>query len=430
MMAAVVAASAGSAVCLLEKNEKLGKKIYITGKGRCNFTNAAPMEDYQAAVKTNPRFLHSAFAAFSNTDMMAFVEENGVQVKVERGNRAFPVSDHASDITKALTNAMKEAGVDVRLHAAVDSLCFASDSVGTEGEVPTEDEKGAKKKASAKHGNRRITGVRLKGGEEIACDAVIVATGGLSYPTTGSTGDGYRFAKEADLSLVPCHPSLVPLETEEEYTKDLQGLSLKNVKLSIYSASKKKPVYSAFGEMLFTHFGISGPLVLTASTEIYSYLQKEGSLRAVIDLKPALSEEELSERILREINAGPKKEYKSLLRSLLPGKMADVFASVSKIPEEKTISDITKGERAALVFLLKAFPLTIAGYRDYNEAVITSGGVDCREINPSTMEAKRVPGLYFAGEVIDCDAITGGFYLQIAWSTGYLAGKAASEGEE
>ena len=202
------------------------------------------------------------------------------------------------------------------------------------------------------------------------------------------------------------------------------------MKLSIYSASKKKPVYSAFGEMLFTHFGISGPLVLTASTEIYSYLQKEGSLRAVIDLKPALSEEELSERILREINAGPKKEYKSLLRSLLPGKMADVFASVSKIPEEKTISDITKGERAALVFLLKAFPLTIAGYRDYNEAVITSGGVDCREINPSTMEAKRVPGLYFAGEVIDCDAITGGFYLQIAWSTGYLAGKAASEGEE
>ncbi len=399
MMAAVAAASAGSAVCLLEKNEKLGKKIYITGKGRCNFTNAAPMEDYQAAVKKNPRFLHSAFAAFSNTDMMAFVEENGVPVKVERGNRAFPVSDHASDITKALSHAMKEAGVEVRLHTEADGLLFS---------------------------DNHLSGVRLKDGTEMACDAVIVATGGLSYRTTGSTGDGYRFAEEAGLRLIPCHPSLVPFETEEEYTKDMQGLALKNVRLSIYSAVKKKPVYSEFGEMLFTHFGVSGPLVLTASTEIYPYLQKEGRLRAAIDLKPALSGEELRERILREINAAPKKEYKSLLRSLLPGKMADVFGTISNIAEDKTISDITKGERAGLISLLKAFPFTITGFRDYNEAVITSGGVDCRDINPSTMEAKAVPGLYFAGEVIDCDAVTGGFNLQIAWSTGYLAGKAAA----
>lgn len=400
MMAAWSAASAGSAVCLLEKNEKLGKKIYITGKGRCNFTNAAPMEEYQTAVKKNPRFLHSAFAAFSNTDMMAFVEENGVPVKVERGNRAFPVSDHASDITKALSHAMKEAGVEVRLQTEADSLLLS---------------------------DYHLSGVRLKDGTEIACDAVIIATGGLSYPTTGSTGDGYRFAKEADLGLVPCHPSLVPLETGEQYTKDLQGLALKNVKLSIYSASKKKPVYSEFGEMLFTHFGVSGPLVLTASTEVYPYLQKEGSLRAAIDLKPALSEEELRDRILREINAAPKKEYKSLLRSLLPGKMADVFGTISNISEDKTISDITKGERAGLISLLKALPFTITGFRDYNEAVITSGGVDCRDINPSTMEAKNVPGLYFAGEVIDCDAVTGGYNLQIAWSTGYLAGKSAAD---
>ena len=440
MMAAVSAASAGSAVCLLEKNEKPGKKIYITGKGRCNFTNAAPMEDYQTAVKKNPRFLHSAFAAFTNTDMMAFVEENGVPVKVERGNRAFPVSDHASDITKALMHAMKETGVEVRLHTEVGCVLFEpyddilqtdstidTDSAIEEIQTDTADDYARQKRRNRLNGRRKVQGVRLTSGEEISADAVIVATGGLSYPATGSTGDGYRFAEDANLRIAACHPSLVPLETAEDYVKDLQGLALKNVTLSIWSAKKKKPVFSEFGEMLFTHFGISGPLVLTASSEIYPYLSKEGSLAAAIDLKPALSEEEIRDRILREINAGPKKEMKSLYRSLLPGKLADVFETIAEIPSDQTISDLTKGQRARLISLLKAFPLTITGYRDYNEAVVTSGGVDCRDVNPSTMEAKDVSGLYFAGEVLDCDAVTGGFNLQIAWSTGYLAGKSAAE---
>ena len=391
MMAAYSAAICGHSVMLLEQNEKLGKKIYITGKGRCNFTNAADMDEIMKAVVTNPKFLYSAFYTFSNEAVMDFFESNGMSYKIERGNRVFPVSDHSSDVIRTLERALREQGVEIRLHTKVKQIL--------------RNESG-------------ITGVLVENGQQIKADNVVIATGGRSYVTTGSTGDGYDFAGKLGHNIIPQHPALVPLVTREDYVVQMQGLSLKNVELKIYD--NKKCRYRGFGEMLFTHFGISGPLVLSAS----SVLTKElpGELRAFVDLKPALTREQLDERLLREINEHPKAHIKSIFQQLLPSKMISVLVFLSGISQEKSMCELTRKERERIVTLLKEFPFTIVAARGYNEAIITQGGVDVKQIDPSTMESKLVSGLFFAGEVLDLDATTGGYNLQIAWSTGYLAG--------
>ncbi len=393
MMAAYSAGMCGHSVKLLEKNEKLGKKIYITGKGRCNFTNACDVEDFFKNVVSNPKFLYSSLYTFGSESMIDFIELHGTATKVERGNRAFPVSDHASDITKALEKALREVNVDISLNTEVDSLI--SDE-------------------------NKITGVKLKSGKIMNCDHVIVATGGISYRTTGSTGDGHKWAKTAGLKVTDMRPALVPLNVKESYIPTMQGLALKNVNLTIYDDKKK--LYDSFGEMLFTHFGVSGPLVLSASSIIGKTLQKKGSLKAFVDLKPALSKEDLEARILRDFNDNMNKHLSSVLRGLLPSSMVPVFIELMNFDDERQINSVTKEERATLISLLKAFPFTISGLRDYNEAIVTQGGVSVKEIDPSTLKCKNIDGLSFVGEVLDLDAFTGGFNLQIAWSTGYLAG--------
>lgn len=393
MMAAYAAGMCGHTVTLLEKNEKLGKKIYITGKGRCNFTNACDIEDFFKNIVSNPKFLYSSLYTFGPESMIDFIEMNGTPTKVERGNRAFPVSDHASDITKALEKALKEYGVKIKLHTEVQELLIDE---GT------------------------VTGVLLKDGTKMDCDHVVVATGGLSYRTTGSTGDGLKWAKKAGLNVTETRPALVPLNTKEAYIPTMQGLALKNVNLTVFD--EKKKLYDSFGEMLFTHFGVSGPLVLSASSIIGKTLQKKGSLKAVVDLKPALSREELENRILRDFNENMNKHLSSVLRGLLPSSMVPVFIEIMDFDDSRQINSVTKEERGQLLDLLKAFPFTISGLRDYNEAIVTQGGVSVKDIDPSTLKCKNINGLSFVGEVLDLDAFTGGFNLQIAWSTGYLAG--------
>lgn len=393
MLAAIAAAEHGHQVQLFEKNEKLGKKIYITGKGRCNVTNACDTEELFAAVVHNPKFLYSSFYSFTNQDMMELVERNGCPLKTERGGRVFPVSDKSSDVIRALTVCLKNAGVWVRLYEEVDS-------------VETRDGK--------------VSGIRLKKTREIvSADAVIVATGGLSYPSTGSTGDGYRFAEKTGHTVTDLSPALVPFETAEPVGKDLQGLALKNIRAKILKG--KKVLYEEFGEMLFTHFGVSGPVLLSASSYGAAQLKK-GPLTLSLDLKPALSEEQLDARILRDFEEQKNKQYKNSLSRLLPAKMIPVIVERSGIDPDKKINEITKEERRRIVQAVKDFRLTLTGLRGYKEAIITQGGVSVREINPSTMESKLVKGLYFAGEVLDLDAVTGGYNLQIAWSTGHLAG--------
>lgn len=393
MLAAIAAAEHGHQVQLFEKNEKLGKKIYITGKGRCNVTNACDTEELFAAVVHNPKFLYSSFYSFTNQDMMELVERNGCPLKTERGGRVFPVSDKSSDVIRALTVCLKNAGVWVRLYEEVDS-------------VETRD--------------GRVSGIRLKKTREIvSADAVIVATGGLSYPSTGSTGDGYRFAEKTGHTVTDLSPALVPFETAEPVGKDLQGLALKNIQAKILKG--KKVLYEEFGEMLFTHFGVSGPVLLSASSYGAAQLKK-GPLTLSLDLKPALSEEQLDARILRDFEEQKNKQYKNSLSRLLPAKMIPVIVERSGIDPDKKINEITKEERRRIVQAVKDFRLTLTGLRGYKEAIITQGGVSVREINPSTMESKLVKGLYFAGEVLDLDAVTGGYNLQIAWSTGHLAG--------
>lgn len=392
-MAAFAAGMCGHSVLLLEKNEKLGKKIYITGKGRCNFTNACQVEDFFKNVVSNPKFLYSALYTFSPESMIDFIESHGVTTKVERGNRAFPMSDHASDITKALAAGLKEYNVKVRLNTKVVDL---------------------------KLNNGLISGVVLSDGTFESCDHVIVCTGGLSYPSTGSTGDGLRFAKKLGLSITDTRPALVPLDCKEEYVRKMQGLSLKNVSLSIFDGENK--LYSAFGEMLFTHFGISGPLVLSASSVVGKTLIEKGQLSAFIDLKPALTKKELEDRLLRDFSENTNKKVNSLMRGLLPASMVNPFIEVAGLDEDRQANSITKEERKLLLDLLKAFPFTITGLRDYKEAIVTAGGISVKEIDPSTMKVKKIPGLSVAGETIDLDAFTGGFNLQIAFSTGYLAG--------
>jgi len=404
MMAALSAASGGSSVTIFEKNEKPGKKIYITGKGRCNVTNACAVEDYFGFVRRNARFLYSAVYGFDNSAVMDFFENNNCHLKIERGERVFPVSDHSSDIIRTLFDAVKRAGVQVLFDTTVLSVEASGGKVSA---------------VTYSSGDDPITR------EEF--DSVIVCTGGMSYPSTGSTGDGYRFAKDLGHSIVTPAPSLVPFEIKEGWCKDLQGLSLKNVGLKMFtidsrSAKKRKPVYDGFGEMLFTHFGISGPLVLTASC----YYDKEKEYELFLDLKPALNEEQLDKRVLRDFEEGLNKNFKNILGGLFPSKMIPVMIKLSGIDPEKKVNEITKEERLTFVKLIKSVPMTIAGTRGFNEAIITKGGVNVKEINPSTMESKIVSGLYFAGEVIDVDTETGGYNLQVAWSTGHLAGESAA----
>ena len=399
MMAAITAAEQGAAVLLLEKNEKLGKKLYITGKGRCNVTNACEIEDLFKNIVTNRRFLYSALYSFTNDSAMRFFEECGVPLKIERGNRVFPVSDKSSDVINGMARRLKEAGVTVQFGAEVNKICSE---------------------------NGKVTGVVLRNGEMLSCDACIVATGGLSYTSTGSTGDGYTFAKLCGHTVTDCYPSLVALKITEPFAKELEGLSLKNVRLRAIQG--KKELYNDFGELLFTADGVSGPLVLTASTVVTDKLAA-GEIKLLLDLKPALSKDELDARILRDFEEAKNKQFRNALDKLLPQRLIRVIIGLCGIPEEKQVNSVTKQERSVLVDVLKGMELHIKKTGGFNEAVITKGGVSVKEVNPSTMESKLTAGLYFAGEVLDVDALTGGYNLQIAWSTGYLAGSSAAINE-
>ena len=404
MMAAIAAARCGRRVEVFEKNEKLGKKIYITGKGRCNLTNDCDMDTLFESVCNNRKFLYSAFYGFSNMDTMDFFQKCGLKIKTERGNRVFPVSDHSSDVIAVLADELKRQKVGVHLNAQVKEVLFERRELASEKDYQT-----------------IVRGIRLSDGKEILADAVIVATGGLSYPTTGSTGDGYRFASQAGHTVTELSPALVPLTVAEADVMEMQGLSLRNVKISV--ADGKKTLYEDFGEMMFTHFGVTGPLILSVSSLIQKKL-KSHPLKMKIDLKPALSTEQLDARILREFEQNKNKQFKNVLGTLYPAKLIPVIIQRSHIPPEKAVHDISREERQHLVECTKEFQMTITGLRGYNEAIITRGGVSVKEVNPQTMESKLVKGLYFAGEVLDLDAMTGGFNLQIAWSTGYAAGMA------
>lgn len=443
MMAAFAAASAGRVsgqkrthVILIEKNEKLGKKVFITGKGRCNVTNACAVEELFDNIISNEKFLYSAFYGFDNQAVMEFFEKAGCPLKTERGERVFPVSDHSSDVIAALTRKLKEAGVEIRLHTEVKELLF--ESAGEEAVNESEEKAavgkekreaeekaaaGKEKRKTEEKAKKKITGVMYSDGSREQADAVIVATGGASYPLTGSTGDGYRFAEQTGHKIITPVPVLVPFTVKEAWCRELQGLSLKNV--AVVLKQGKKELYSGFGEMLFTHFGVSGPLILSASS-FYAKKAKEQTAELVLDLKPALSLEQLDKRILRDFEDNKKKRFKNAIGGLFPSKLIPVMIQLSGIHPEKTVTEISKEERKAFAEKIKNLPLTVTGTRDLNEAIITMGGVHVKDVNPSTMESKRVKELYFAGEVLDVDALTGGFNLQIAWSTGFLAGESAA----
>ena len=435
MMAGVFAARNHHEVHILEKNEKLGKKVFITGKGRCNVANACDTEELFPAVMSNPKFLYSGFYSFDPQDVMNFFEEAGVPLKIERGNRVFPQSDHSSDIIRALERELKKAGAVIHLHTAVKEIVKESETdSASENQSQNEfrneaaDQESAKAKDKAGKADNtvkeKITGVILEDGTFVKGDAVIVATGGFSYQSTGSTGDGYRFARELGLKVTDISPSLVPLKTKEDYIPKLQGLSLKNTGLTIKNG--KKVLYEDFGEMMFTHFGVTGPMILSASAHIGAKLAKapNGELSAYLDLKPALTKEQLDARILREFEAGQNKQFKNVIGVLFPSSLTPVMLELGGIPAEKKIHDISREERQHFIDLIKAFPFTITGMGEFKEAIITKGGVSVKEINPGTMESKKISGLYFTGEVLDLDAVTGGYNLQIAWSTAYLAAQA------
>ncbi|MFI3200249.1 MAG: NAD(P)/FAD-dependent oxidoreductase [Eubacteriales bacterium] len=400
MIAAIAAAKEHHEVILLEKNEKLGRKIYITGKGRCNVTNACEIEEFMEQIVTNKKFLYSSLYTFTNQGIMELLEEAGCPLKVERGNRVFPVSDRSQDVIRALEQMMKRLGIRNEYQCNVGNILVEGQQV-----------EGVTYKQRGKVYTKRA-------------DAIVLATGGLSYPLTGSTGEGYEMAKKWGHTITRLLPSLVPFNIEEEWCKDLQGLSLKNVKAKVIMG--EKVIYEQFGEMLFTHFGVSGPLMISAS----SYYGKEENQRkknqldtkVIIDLKPALTKEQLDKRIQREFEQSSKKQFKNAISSLYPAKLIPIILQLSGIEEEKRVYEITKQERLELVSLTKALTMTITGTRGYAEAIITKGGIAVKEVNPSTMESKLVKGLYLAGEILDIDALTGGYNLQLAWSTGYLAG--------
>lgn len=404
MMAAVAAAESGGSACLIEKNEKLGKKLFLTGKGRCNVTNAGDMDALFANVRTNGKFLYSAFYGYDNRAVMDFLERAGCPLKTERGERVFPRSDHSSDVTAAFQRELKKRNVEVLLHTEAKELLWEPPKGDTPGAVG------------------RITGVRLRNGRILKADSCIVCTGGLSYPSTGSTGDGYRFAEETGHKIVPPSPSLVPFNIEENWCTRLMGLALKNVSVRMECGGLE--VYQGFGEMLFTHFGVSGPLILSASS---FYEKTDKQTRIYIDLKPALDPEQLDRRLLRDFEANQGKQFKNALGGLFPGSLVPVMVERSGICPDKKVNEVTRGERKGFAALIKSLPLTVTGTRGFDEAIITRGGISVKDLNPSTMESKKVSGLYFAGEALDLDALTGGYNLQIAWSTGHLAGSCAGK---
>ena len=392
MMAAIAAAYNGNEVHVFEKNEKNGKKLFITGKGRCNITNASDIENHFANIMRNSKFLYSAYHCLDSYGVCTMIESAGVETKIERGNRVFPLSDKSSDVIYALNKMMRDIGVNIHLKSEIVSVSKENENII----------------------------LKEKNGKKHIGDACIIATGGISYPVTGSTGDGYKFAEKIGHTITERYPSLVPFNIKEEFCKELQGLSLKNVELKIQDETGKQ-YYSEMGEMLFTHFGISGPLVLSASGHISDKL-KEHQFIAKIDLKPALSNEALDKRILKDFEENINRNFNNSLDKLLPKKLIPVIVELSGINQYKKVHEITKEERENLVKLIKELKMSISGARGFNEAIITKGGVSVKDINPKTMESKIVPGIYFAGEVLDIDALTGGYNLQVAWSTGYLAG--------
>lgn len=436
MMAAYASAESGHKVLLLEKNEKLGKKIYITGKGRCNVTNSADKEQFFRNVVTNSKFLYSSIYQFDHQAMISFLEEYGCPVKTERGGRIFPVSDHASDVTAALQRALKDMYVDIRLKTEVKALLFreksdekheSDDRTGRRkpvaGDFPETPDREKKKKTAG----RQIQGVLLTNGKKMEADAVILACGGASYPSTGSDGAGYALAAQAGHSLVPCRPALVPFKIREPWCRRLQGLSLKNVEIKLLEKGKTKPLYCGFGEMLFTHFGVSGPLVLSASSyyaKACSRAAQAGGLqmKLLLNLKPAMDAEMLDRRLLRDFEENSHKAFKNALGGLFPAKLIPVMVELSGIDAEKKVYDVTREERRSFVSLVQRLPLTVTGTGGFEEAVITQGGIQVSEVNPSSMESRLCENLYFAGEMLDIDALTGGYNLQLAWSTGHLAG--------
>ena len=406
MMAAYAAAKSGAQVTLYEKNEKLGKKIYITGKGRCNITSSLPIEEFIQNVPGNGMFLYSSFNNFTNQDIIELLKKEGLHVKEERGRRVFPTTDNAKDVLNALIKLLKKANVQIKTNAKVEKILVQ---------------------------DGKVTGLQanINGQKQtINADKIILATGGKSYPVTGSTGDGYELAKQLGHTITTIKPSLIPLTAKREdleLCKELQGLSLINVSIKLIDTSKNKVIYEDFGEMLFTHWGVSGPIILSGSAHLLRYknveeLLSKGQIELSINLKPALTAEKLENRLLRDFEAQKNKEYKNSLNDLLPKKLIEPIIRLSGIDREKQVNSITKQERKNLVSLLQDFRIKISGFRPIEEAIVTSGGISTKEINPKTMESKIVHGLYFAGEIIDVDAYTGGFNLQIAWSTGYTAG--------
>ena len=425
-----------SQVILLEKNEKLGKKLFISGKGRCNLTNDCDREEFFKNIVRNPKFFYSAFSEFSNEDLQKLIEDNGCKLKVERGNRVFPVSDKSYDVIDALKKALKTAGVKVKLNTEVKSikLTTADEIFNCRGECLQNPNRRGELREPASFT------ITTSSNEKITADKVIIATGGLSYPSTGSTGDGYKFAEKFSINVIDQQPSLVPLNIKEvDECKNMQGLTLKNIAIKVFDVDKpKKAIYEDFGELLFTHFGVSGPVILSASC----YLDETKNKVLSVDLKPALSDEQLDARLIREFEDNKNKKLKSVIESLLPSSMIDVFIDRLKIflssgkdankkysnisLSDIKVTDVDKEVRKSIAKLLKDFRFTIASKRGYEEAVVTSGGIDVKEINPKTMESKKIKGLYFAGEVIDIDAMTGGFNIQLACSTGFVAGKSVN----
>ncbi|WP_409227517.1 BaiN/RdsA family NAD(P)/FAD-dependent oxidoreductase [Gudongella sp. SC589] len=389
ILAAGAAAEKGHTVTLFEKNNQLGKKLFITGKGRCNITNSAPIEEFFDNVVTNRNFLYSSLYTFDNNAIIDLLNKYGLKTKVERGNRVFPESDKSSDVIKAFKKYLDQSGVGIRLNSDVSHIKYDGESFT----------------------------LFIRDGGEFKCDKLIVTTGGRSYPATGSTGDGYSFAKSLGHTVTDLRPSLVPIELNDVWVNELMGLSLRNVSLTAYSG--KKQIHSEFGEMVFTHYGISGPIVLSMSNYVNGI---KSNLRLTLDLKPALDQEKLDSRIVRDFAQFSNKQLKNALNELLPQRLIPWVIEASGIYPDKVVHQITKEERDKLVNALKSFPLSFKGFRPIEEGIVTSGGINVKEINPSTMESKIIPGLFFAGEIIDVDALTGGYNLQIAYSTGYLAG--------
>ena len=412
MMSAISSAEEGNKVILLEKNKTLGKKLLITGKGRCNITSSLDIDDFIKNIPGNGNFLYSSFKNFTNTDIINFLKNQGLEVKEERGNRYFPITDKSIDVLNCFKKRLKELNVDIYYEEIANVLLIEK-----ENSLNTDTEKNAK-----------VVGVKTNKHEFLA-DKVIVATGGKSYPLTGSTGDGYKLAKNVGHTITNIRPSLVPLIcSEKDICMELQGLSLRNASIFIEDTSKNKKIYDDFGEMLFTHFGVSGPVILSSSAHLVRYknideLLKNNRIVLHIDLKPALSKEKLDDRVIRDFEEFKNKQFKNSLEKLLPQKMIEPIIELSGIKPEKQVNEITKVERERLVSLLKDFKLTIKEFGPIEDAIITSGGVNIKEVNPSTMESKIVNNLYFAGEILDVDAYTGGFNLQIAYSTGFTAGK-------